>query len=160
MGDLAARKKRIESYQSFLRSLRKRNLEPRYLKHFPGYDPAALKTAAARFGLNIADPPQLLMLTHILADLEFGKRRSGRQKGNATTWNEGMLWTLALTYQKLKSQYKGDKLVDKICETKEFKPYKRNPEQIRQKLSQVRQALSDDAEAEIFESAIREYEPD
>ena len=66
--------------------------------------------------------------------------------------------TLALTYQKLKSQhpsYKGDILLEKICETPEFKPYKKNPEQIRQKLSQVREALSDNVEAEIFKSAVR-----
>jgi hypothetical protein len=162
MGDLTARKKRLESYRRFLKSLRKRNFDPEYLKRFPGYDPASLKAAAIYFGLDLANPSHLSMLTHILADLEFGKRRPGRQKGDATTWDEGKWWTLALTYQKLKSRhpgYKGD-MAKKICETPEFKPYKNNPEQIRQKLSEVRRALSDDAEVEIFESVFREGEPD
>jgi predicted DNA-binding transcriptional regulator AlpA len=41
MGDLTARKKRLESYKRFLRSSRKRNFDPKYLKQFPGYDPAS-----------------------------------------------------------------------------------------------------------------------
>ena len=161
MGDLAAQKRRLESYKSSLKSLRKRNFNPKYLKLFPGYDPGSLKTAATFLGLDLADPSHLLMLTHILADVLFGKRRPGRPQGVTTTWNLEKLWTLALTFEKLTRQdpgLKGARLIDKICETPEFKTYKDNPEPIRQMLSQVRPALSDDAEAEIFDSVFREQD--
>jgi hypothetical protein len=149
MGDLTAQKKRLKLYKDFLKSAGKWNSNPKYLKHVPGYDPGSLERAAAFFGLDHADPSHLMLLTLILADVLFGKRRPGRQKGVKTTWDERKSWELVWTYSDLRSRHpdRSDAEIAKlICDRKEFKAYKSNPETIRQRLPEVMKfGLSDDS---------------
>jgi hypothetical protein len=153
MGDLTAQRNRLKLYNEFLKRTGKWNSNSEYLKCVPGYDPGSLERAAAYFELDHADPSHQLMLAPIFADIVFGKRRPGRRKGDKIMWDDRTLWVLALTYYDLKS-LKPDCTVTEIakllCDLKEFKAYKNNPEPIRQRLSQVRRThemcVSDDSE--------------
>ena len=149
MGDLSTQKKRLERYKKFLKRAGKWNSNPEYLKCFPGYDPASLKAAGAYFGLDHADPSDLMLLTLILADEVFANRRPGRQKGVETTWDVRKKWKLINTYEELRRQdpdCSDTEIVKGICETEEFKAYKGDPKTIRVKLSEVMKfGLSDDS---------------
>ena len=72
------------------------------LNDVPGHDPTSLEKAAAEFNLDPADPSQLLLLARLLADLQFGERKRGRQRGDKTTWNEELSALLHFAYFDLK----------------------------------------------------------
>jgi hypothetical protein len=155
MSDAAAQKKRLKLHKDFLTRAAKWkwNSNPEYLKRVPGYDPGSLERAAAFFGLDHADPSHLLMLTHIVTDVVFGKRRPGRQKGDKITWDHDKVWDLWWAYDDLKIRhpdYKDNEIAELICDREEFNAYKRNPERIRQLVSKLHKRFevweSDDSE--------------
>ena len=107
MGDLTTRKKRLKLHKEFLKSAGNWNSNPEYLKLAPGYDPESLESATAFFELDHADPSHLLMLALILADVVFGKRRPGPQKGVKTSWDKRKSWELVWAYDEDKEPAPG-----------------------------------------------------
>jgi hypothetical protein len=150
MGDRTAQKKRLKLYKEFLKSAGKSNSNPEDLKDVPGYDPGSLEEAATHFELDHTDPSDLLLLAHLLADLEFGRRRPGRQKGDKPVWNERQSDYLAFAYFDLRRRhpdYKDNKIANLICEIKEFDSY--DSETLRKKLAGLRRTYeiwADDSE--------------
>jgi hypothetical protein len=165
MGDLSAQNKRLEYYKKFLTDLDTIS-DPEYLKRFPGYDPASLEKAATFFGLDRANPSDLLMLTHVLADFVFGKRRAGRQKCHETTWDKHKKWKLIETYNELRSRHpdcSDTKIAKLISETPEFRAYKgdRGRTMIRRKLNEVMKfGLDADGDSGIWEASQKQVEDD
>jgi hypothetical protein len=155
-----ARENRLKLYGDFLRQVR----APEDLKRIPGYDPYSLQNAADRFKLDHNNPAHLSLLVHILADLEFGKRKPGRQKGHKTEWTDNKEFLLVCAYFDLKRRhpnYDDTGIRDLICKIDEFKDYDpqalrkaHDPETLRKKLSGLLKQYEEWAdEAEIWKYA-------
>lgn len=140
MSDHKARINRLKLYKKFLKSADKSNSSPEDLKHIPGYDPGSLERAATYFEFDYTDPSNLLLLTYLLADLQFGERRAGRQKGVKLVWDARTSDYLVSAYFDLRHRhpdYTDNKIADQIREIKDFDSY--NSETLRKKLSGLRQ---------------------
>jgi hypothetical protein len=162
MGDLTTQKKRLELHKEFLKSADNWNSDPEYLKLTPGYDPESIEMATAFFELDHADPSHLLMLTLILADVVFGKRKPGPQKGDKSVWNEQKSDYLAFAYFDLRRRhpdYADTEIADLICKIEKFNNY--DSETLRKKLVGLRRTYESWAdESEVFKYAVKEIERD
>jgi hypothetical protein len=77
----------------------------------------------------------------LLADLQFGERKRGRQRGDKTTWNEEMSNLLVSAYfdlKRLHPEANDSDIADLIIKNEKFSGFK-NPDTIRKKLSGLRQ---------------------
>jgi hypothetical protein len=140
MSDVAARKNRLNLYKEFLKRAGKSNSSPEDLNHIPGYDSGSLEKAATCLALDPADPSQLLLLARLLADLQFGERRPGRQKGAKIEWTEHKSDLLVFAYFDLRGRhpkYSDKKIADQIRKIGEFDAY--DTETLRKKLVGLRQ---------------------
>jgi hypothetical protein len=132
-----ARKNRLQLYTDFLKSVE----APEDLERIPGYDPESLEKAATHFKLDHTNPSHLNLIVHLLADLQFGERKPGRQKGHKTTWTEHTSDLLFLAYFDLKTRhpkYKHTEISDLICKNEEFRNF--DTDTLRRRLSGLRQA--------------------
>jgi hypothetical protein len=99
-------------------------------------DPKSLEKAAQFFDLDHTSEIGRSVLAAILADIIFGARSAGRRKG-ATTWSDDRLVSLGRKYCALKTKnptLRKAKIVELICEDKEFKEYRGHPRAIYAKL--------------------------
>jgi hypothetical protein len=136
-----ARENLLRLYSEFLKDAH----TPEDLKRIPGYDPNSLERAAASLKLDYENPAHLSLLVRLLADLQFGMRKPGRQKGHKTEWTEDKEFLLACAYFDLKRRhpdFNDTEIRDLICKIEEFKDYDsetlriaHDPETLRKKLS-------------------------
>src|ERR1700733_3020790 len=100
MGDNAALKRRLEYYRAALGSnvpgkpRFKSTVDSSYLTKLK-VAPQSLEKSAQFFGLDHTHPPDLFVLTHILAEIIFGTRRRGKRKGDYKIWTEERFLELA-----------------------------------------------------------------
>jgi hypothetical protein len=140
MSDHKARMNRLELYKEFLRNAGRSNSSREDLKHIPGYDFGSLEKAATYFELDHTDPSHLMLLTRLLADLQFGERRPGRQRGAKIEWTGHKSDLLVFAYFDLRERhpkYSDNKIADQIRKIREFDAY--DTETLRKKLIGLRQ---------------------
>jgi hypothetical protein len=120
------------------------------LNDVPGHDPTSLEKAAAEFKLDPTDPSQLLLLARLLADLQFGERKRGRQKGDKSIWNEQLSDMLVFEYfnlMRLHPKARDSDITKLICKQNRFSHF--NEGTLRQKLTGLRETYkswADDSE--------------
>jgi hypothetical protein len=155
MSDAAAQKRRLNFYKNLLvnewggwNSESREETWPdvtEFVTEGLKCDSKSLEKAAHFFGLDHTHPDDLSKLAHILAEEVFGARRRGRKTGGKI-WNSERYLELGFRYQIAKRE--NPKLSDvKISEimgnSPQFREYKNNPEQIRQKFPQARRKYED-----------------
>jgi hypothetical protein len=100
-----------------------------------------LEKSAEFFRLDHTHPPDLSVLTHILAEIVFGTRRRGKRKGDYKIWTEKRFLELASKYHELKARNPtclDNELAELISKTGAFWEYHDNSEPIRQRLPKAK----------------------
>jgi hypothetical protein len=147
MGDNVALQKRLEFYRAALGSYVpgkprfKSTVDSSYLTNVLKVDPLSLEKSAQFFGLDHTHPPDLSVLTHVLAEIVIGTRRRGKRKGYYKIWTEERFLELASKYHELKAQNPtclDNELADLISHTGAFWEYRDNSEPIRQRLPKAK----------------------